>query len=176
MEQQLKLDGRTTAAKMFNEMFAAYQDEVGPNITTAQKALCRRAASLEVNLRREETRSLGDPDYESEVYAKMSGELSRTLVRIGLLPGIEEAKPDSKGLHCLSLQTHMLRNYSNNDPRSLEAADLIDQLMLEGRPEEADQVWVAIENAMNGEPEKPASRTSSRARTTRLYLIDDDVE
>ncbi len=159
------LDNRTLAARKWKEYFQAYCRELGDDLTQGQEALCRRLATLEIALQKEESKEIKDPDYVSPNYQKLCGELSRALSKLNLLPGApSEAAPDRDGLHHMSLECHRMRSHGGKE--EVAAADKIDALMAEDKMDEADkEIWQPVRDKMYREEEEDQ-------KPRRVRLVD----
>lgn len=88
------VDGRSAMARRFREIVAGIEDDLGGDLTEAQRALLARAATLAVWCEERETELARGEEFDAGEYATISNALRRLLTDLGLHRAPKDVTPD----------------------------------------------------------------------------------
>lgn len=78
------VDGRTLAARRFREITSRIEDDLGNDLTEAQRAIMARAATLAVWCEEAETEFANSKDFDPATYSTVANAMRRLLSDLGL--------------------------------------------------------------------------------------------
>jgi hypothetical protein len=93
-KQFVQGDGRTPWARRHRDVSALHIEDLNGPLTEAQLSLCRRAATIEVELEKLEGRLSEGDEVDLDVYGRLVGQLRRILESLGIRREAKDIAPD----------------------------------------------------------------------------------
>jgi hypothetical protein len=93
-KQFVEGDGRTPWARRHRDVSALHIEDLGWPLTEAQLSLCRRAATIEVELEKLEGRLSEGDEVDLDAYGRLVGQLRRILESLGIKREAKTVVPD----------------------------------------------------------------------------------
>lgn len=88
------VDGRSMMARRFREICAGIEDDLGGDLTEAQRNILARAATLAVWAEEREAELARGEDFDALAYATVANSLRRLLSDLGLHRVAKDVTPD----------------------------------------------------------------------------------
>lgn len=88
------VDGRSTMARRFREITTGIEDDLGGDLTEAQRNILARAATLAVWAEEREAELARGEDFDAAQYATVANAMRRLLTDLGLHRAAKDVTPD----------------------------------------------------------------------------------